>query len=145
MMQKASLTGNDLKKLARLRLREADSLYQQGFYDGCVYLCGYVVECVLKARICKFLKLSKYPSDGEHGKIFKTHNFGILKLLAGLEGEITITKNKALFENWSTATSWDPEQRYSPAGTSGREEAADILASIKDKPNGVLTWLIKRC
>jgi HEPN domain-containing protein len=143
MTEKASLTGNDLKKLARLRLREAESLFKEGFYDGCVYLCGYVVECALKARICKFLKLSKYPSD-EHGKIFKTHNFGILKLLAGLEGEITITKNKALFDNWSTATSWDPEQRYAPVGTSGQKEAAEILASIKGKPNGVLTWLTKR-
>jgi hypothetical protein len=145
MMQKASLTGNDLKKLARLRLREADSLYQQGFYNGCVYLCGYVVECALKARICKFLKLAEYPAVGKHEKIFKTHDFAILKLLAGLEGEITITKNKALFDNWSTATSWAPEQRYAAAGTSGQKKAADILASIKDKPNGVLTWLIKRC
>jgi len=83
MSLKTPLTRNDLKKLARLRLKEAESLYRQGLYDGCVYLCGYVVECALKARICKFLKLSKYPSD-EHGKIFKTHNFGILKLLAGL-------------------------------------------------------------
>jgi HEPN domain-containing protein len=145
MSPKTPVTGNDLKKLARLRLKEAESLYQQGFYDGCVYPCGYVVECALKARICKFLKLSEYPSDGEHGKIFKTHNFGILKLLAGLEGEITITKNKALFDNWSTATRWDPEQRYAPVGTSGQEEAEYILASIKGKPNGVLTWLIKRC
>jgi len=144
MTEKPSLTGNDLKKLAKLRLREAESLYKQGFYDGCVYLCGYVVECALKARICKFLKLSKYPSD-EHGNIFKTHNFGILKLLAGLEGEITIAKNRALFDNWSTATRWAPELRYVPEGTSGQQKATDILASIRDKPNGVLTWLIKRC
>jgi hypothetical protein len=144
MSPKAPLTGNDLKRLARLRLKEAESLFQQGFYDGCVYLSGYVVECALKARICKFLKLSKYPSD-ELGNIFKTHNFGILKLLAGLEGEITISKNRALFDNWSTATRWAPELRYAPEGTSGKQNATDILASIKDKPNGVLTWLIKRC
>jgi hypothetical protein len=100
---------------------------------------------VLNARICKFLRLSEYPSKGKLGEIFKTRNFGILKLLAGLEGEITITKNKTLFENWSTATSWDPDQRYAPVGTSGLKEAADILVSIKDKPDGVLTWLIKRC
>jgi HEPN domain-containing protein len=143
--QKTALTRDELKKLARLRLKEAEYLNKQGLYDGCVYLCGYVVECALKARICKFLGLSTYPSDGEHGRIFKTHNFGILKLLAGLEGEITITKNKALFDNWSTATKWDPEQRYAPAGTYDRQKATEVLASIKDKPNGVLTWLTKRC
>ena len=97
-----------------------------------------------KSSNLQVFKTVKISSD-EHGNIFKTHNFGILKPAAGLEGEITIAKNRALFDNWSTATRWDPEQRYAPVGTSGREEAADILASIKDKPNGVLTWLIKRC
>jgi hypothetical protein len=141
---KAALTRNNLKRLARLRLREAEHLHRRGLDDGCVYLCGYVVECALKARICKFLGLTNYPSEGEYGRIFKTHNFGILKLLAGLEGQITITKNKALFDNWSTATTWDPEQRYAQVGSCDRHRAAEVLASIKDRPNGVLRWLSKR-
>jgi HEPN domain-containing protein len=133
-----------LKKLARLRLKEAEQLYQRRLYDGCVYLCGYVIECALKARICRFLGLTTYPTEGEHGRIFKTHNFGILKLLGGLEGEITITKNKVLFENWSAVAKWDPEQRYARAGSCDRKRAAEVLASIKDKPNGVFAWLTKR-
>ena len=139
-----ALTRNDLRRLARLRLKEAEHLYSEELYDGCVYLCGYVVECALKARICKFLGLAAYPADGEHGRIFKTHNFGILKLLAGLEGEITIAKNKKLFNNWSTATKWDTEQRYAPAGTCDRQRAAEVIASVKERPSGVLTWLTKR-
>jgi hypothetical protein len=67
-----------------------------------------------------------------------------LKLLGGLEGEITITKNKVLFENWSAVAKWDPEQRYARAGSCDRKRAAEVLASIKDKPNGVFAWLTKR-
>lgn len=143
-MPAQTLTRDDLKKLARVRLKEAEQLYQRGLCDGCVYLCGNVIECALKARICRFLGLTTYPTEGEHGRIFKTHNFGILKLLGGLEGEITITKNKALFENWSAAAKWDPEQRYARAGSWDRKRAAELLASIKDKPNGVFAWLTKR-
>ena len=138
------LKRDDLKKLARLRLKEAEQLYKKGLYDGCVYLCGYVVECALKARICRFLHLDTYPSEGEYGRIFRTHDFELLKLLAGLQGEISITSNKRLFENWSTATKWEPEQRYVRAGSSNRQQAADVLASIKDQPNGVLAWLAKK-
>jgi len=138
------LTRDDLKKLARLRLKEAEQLYRRGLYDGCVYLCGYVIECALKARICRFLGLISYRTEGEHGRIFKTHNFGILKLLAGLEAEIALTKNKQLFENWSAITKWEPDQRYARAGTCDRQRATDVLASIKDRPNGVFVWLAKR-
>ena len=137
-------TKSDLKKLAKVRLEEAEHLYRKKLYDGCVYLCGYVIEFALKARICRILKLDDYPEKGEVGRIFKTHDFDVLKLLAGLQDEITITKNKQLFDNWSIATKWKPEQRYSPAGTYNASNAKDILSSIKDKQSGVLTWLSKR-
>jgi HEPN domain-containing protein len=131
----------DLKTLAKLRLQEAEHLYKEGLYDGCVYLCGYVVEFALKARICKVLGLSDYPEDL---KGFKTHNFDELKVIAGLKEIITIAKNTALFNNWSTATKWKPEQRYLPLGTFSAKDARDVLSSIEDKPDGVLTWLSKR-
>jgi HEPN domain-containing protein len=133
-------TRKDLRDLAKLRLEEAEYLYRGKLHDGCVYLCGYVVEFALKARICKVLKLHEYPDRA----LFKTHDFEVLKLLAGLQDEITISKNTPLFNNWSIATRWRPEQRYSPAGTSGAQEAKDMISSIKDNPDGVLTWLSKR-
>ena len=113
-------------------------------YDGCVYLSGYVVEFALKARICTFLNLNEYPETGDLGRIFKTHDFDVLKVLAGFQNEISITKNARLFENWSIATKWKPEQRYSAAGTYSEIEAKGRLSSIKDKPDGVLVWLTKR-
>lgn len=137
-------TRQELKELARLRLREAEHLYREQLYDGCVYLCGYVVEFALKARICRVLKMNEYPESGDLGKIFRTHDFDVLKVLAGLTSEITVTANNALFNNWSLATQWNPGYRYLPVGTSNATKAGDVLTSIKDKPNGVLTWISKR-
>jgi HEPN domain-containing protein len=137
-------TRQQLQQLAKLRLTEAERLYAGGFYDGAAYLCGYVLEFALKARICKLLRLSEYPEKGEIGRLFKTHDFDNLKILAGLSGEITATKNTELFNNWSVAALWTPEQRYLPKGTVDKKKAEEVLASIKDDPNGVLTWLSKR-
>ena len=56
-------TRNELKELAKLRLKEAETLFDAGLYDGAVYVCGYVIELALKARICKLLDISEYPSS----------------------------------------------------------------------------------
>src|SRR5713226_5664659 len=110
-------TNNDLKQLAKLRLQEAEHLHRKKLYDGCVYLCGYVVEFALKARICKILKLHEYPDKGEVGRIFKTHDVAGLKLCAGLREKMTMSKYKPHFDKYSAATAGEREQRYSPMGT----------------------------
>lgn len=137
-------TRHELQQLAKLRLCEAERLYAAGLYDGTVYLCGYVVEFALKARICKLLRVKEYPDSRKGLQFFKTHDFEVLKFLAGLSEEITPTKNQSLFNNWSIAEVWRPEQRYLPKGTSDKKKAQEVLASIKDDPDGVLTWLTKR-
>ena len=64
-------TRKELQQLALLRLQEAEALFAGGFYDGSAYLCGYVVELALKARICATLNIDEYPEEGELGKAFK--------------------------------------------------------------------------
>jgi HEPN domain-containing protein len=133
-------TRDELKDLTALRLTEAEALFAAGLYDGCVYLCGYVVELALKARICAILDIGEYPDRRQH---FKTHDFDELKLLAGLEREITAA-NPPLVSNWSVATEWRPEWRYQPSGTYGRPEAERILEAIKVAPDGVLACISQR-
>ncbi len=36
-------TRNELKELAKLRLEEAETLFNACLYDGTVYICGYVI------------------------------------------------------------------------------------------------------
>ncbi len=137
------MTREDLKELSRLRLREAHALYKAHLYDGSVYLAGYVVELALKARICRLLQIKEYPT-GELGRVFKVHSLDQLKVLSGLSAEIDMSKNKQLFDNWSTAVGWDPEQRYETPGKYNASTAQIILDSLTAKPNGVLTWLSLR-
>jgi HEPN domain-containing protein len=138
-------TKEQLKELTILRLREAEALFAAGFYDGCAYLCGYVVELALKARICAILNVDEYPSEmkGPLKTAFRTHDFEELKLLAGMEREISAS-NPVLLTNWSVASRWKPERRYEPPGTYDRVAAEEILNSIKAKPDGVLPCISSR-
>ncbi len=136
-------TRSQLKALALLRLKEAEALYRHRLYDGCAYLCGYVVEMALKARICRVLRLQQYPPKGKTASIFKTHDFDELKLFAALESDITAA-NTQLFANWSLATRWTPNQRYEPPGMINKKTALEVLQALRESPYGVLTWLKRR-
>jgi len=52
---------HDLRELALIRLREARVLLKNGNYEGAYYLCGYVVECGLKACIAKQTRRYDFP------------------------------------------------------------------------------------
>jgi HEPN domain-containing protein len=141
-MANTPLPRKQLQQLARLRLREAEALYNAGLYDGSVYLAGYAVELALKARICRLLDLINYPL--ELGQAFKIHDLEQLKKLAGLTAQVDPIRNKDLFDNWSKAVVWDPEQRYEAPGRYNAGTAKMVLDSIREKPNGVLAWLSKK-
>ncbi len=95
---------------AKLRLEDAQVLYDNGRYDGAAYICGYAVEFALKARICETLNTTAYP-DAIAG--FKTHKLETLLILTGQEGRI----KSGVFEAWNfIVENWQPEMRYKPAG-----------------------------
>jgi HEPN domain-containing protein len=132
-------TRAELRELAQLRLNEAEALFAAGFYDGCVYLCGYVVESALKAVICATLTIPEYPEE----QMFRTHKFKELTLLAGLRDQVTLAKPE-LVKNWSIATDWKPEWRYQPKGTYSQGYAEARLRALKADPHGVLPYLSQR-
>jgi hypothetical protein len=109
------VTRRELQKLACLRLKEAEALFNAGCYDGYAYLCGYVVEFALKAAVCATLGVEEYPEGRLKGS-FRTHDFDGLKLLAGMEMTFT-PANPIRLSNWSVASKWKPERRYEPEGT----------------------------
>lgn len=120
----------ELRTIARARLKDAEMLLRAGRYDGAIYLCGYAVELVLKARICKTLSWSGYPATaGEchNYRSFQTHNLDVLLHLAGVERKIKTT----FLAEWSTVATWDPEVRYKPIGSATRQNAALMIASAQ--------------
>jgi HEPN domain-containing protein len=135
-------TRNELKELAKLRLKEAETLFNAGLYDGAVYLCGYVVEMALKARICKLLDIDEYPSSGKLKSAYAVHDFYQLLVLSGLKNKVN-SAHAELHANWSITIPWSPEMRYQAQGTISKTQAEQILNAVRDKPNGVLRWIMK--
>ena len=135
------LTRGDLQKLACLRLREAEVLFAADCYDGCAYLCGYVIELALKAAICATLDLSDYPEGSLRGAL-RTHDFEDLKLLAVMGGILSATPGR--LANWSVASRWKPERRYEPEGTYNYAAAREILDAVRTYPDGVLACISLR-
>ena len=121
-----SLARQDLRKLAKARLRDSEVLYGDRRYDGAVYLCGYVVELALKARICRTLRWLDYRT-GQGYQSFKTHDLEILLTLSGAEHRV----KPAHLADWSIVLTWDPELRYRPVGSASQNDAHEIMEAAR--------------
>ena len=122
------LDKKEIKKIAKARLKDAEVLVASRRYEGAIYLCGYVVELGLKARICRTLNWQGFPSTNNEFKdyrSFKTHNLDVLLHLTGIEGKI----KSELFAEWSAVAEWDPESRYNPIGNVTLSDAQFMLSS----------------
>lgn len=136
-------TRRELQQLACLRLEEAEALFHAGCYNGCAYLCGYVVELALKAAICSTFHVAEYPEKGSRlRESLKTHDFDDLKLLAGMDQ--AFSANSTLLANWSVANKWNPDRRYEPRGRYARGDAREILDAVSSYPDGVLACISTR-
>jgi HEPN domain-containing protein len=120
----------DLRRIARARIKDAQALVRARRFDGAVYLCGYAVELVLKARICATLHWKDFPSttrEFENYRSFRTQNLDVLLTLSGRESKI---KTSYLAE-WSVVAGWDPEARYKPVGSADRSDAELMIQSAE--------------
>ncbi len=111
-------------------MKDAEVLLKSARFDGATYLCGYAIELGLKARACKTLRWSGFPSTNSEFKnylSFKTHNLDVLLSLSGAENKI---KTKYLTE-WSAVASWDSEARYRSLGSATKTDATLMVESAK--------------
>ena len=130
---------NDLIELAKIRLKEARTLLKSGNYDGAYYLCGYVVECGLKACIAKQTKKYDFP-DKDTVKRSYDHDLTKLLGIAGLETskKDDRKRNSKLALNWTIAKDWQSVSRYEKHT---KKEAQDLYSAIANRQDGVLRWL----
>lgn len=120
----------DLDRIARGRLEDADVLLRAGRFDGAIYLCGYAIEIALKSRICKTLGWTGYPdrpNEFRDLQSFRVHKLDVLLHLSGIEEEI---KDNHLAD-WSSVENWDPKSRYNPIGTALSAESHDMVESCR--------------
>ncbi len=134
------LLKSELKRIAKERLADAETLFKAGRFDGATYLCGYVMEIALKLRVCKTLKWESFPESKKEFEglaSFKTHDFDNLLHLSGIEGEV---KELYLLE-WSTVKTWNPELRYNRVVSMNRVETLGKQREVSDIINATKTLM----
>ncbi len=130
------MTRDDLRELARTRLEDARVLLENGRFDGAYYLCGYVVECGLKACIAKQTKQYDFPDKYIVNQSW-VHNLAKLVITAKLPLE-DMEEDKELDSNWTLVKDWSEESRYKKCD---EKKARDLYSAITDEKGGILQWI----
>jgi len=134
----------EIVKIAELRLKEAKILFDNDCFDGCIYLAGYCIELLLKAKIAMLLDLDNlFASVGkEKIKPFRIHKLLDLALYAGVYKQISEETNETFKEYWSLLYSqWSENLRYSKCGNCSKARAENFLKAIEDPTNGIKKWI----
>jgi HEPN domain-containing protein len=130
----------DLQQLAEERLEDARVLLQSGRYAAAYYLCGYAVECGLKACIARQIRQYEYPPSANYSQKLFTHKPKELADLAELSDSLTAQMNASTrFKlNWETVVKWSEQTRYENRTI---QDAQQLIAAVGDVPDGVLEWI----
>jgi len=130
---------DNFKQIANIRLKEAKTLLENGNYDGAYYLCGYVIECGLKACIAKQTMKYDFPDKDTVNRSY-SHNLTELLGLAGLTrpSKDERKRNRQLEVNWNVVKDWNEVSRYERQSD---KKARDLYSAITDRQNGVFKWI----
>ena len=128
----------NLQDLSRLRVREAKILRDKKFFDGSYYLCGYSVECALKACIAKNTKQYDFP---DKKVVNESHTHELVKLIkiAGLEIDLqNKLKDRSFQLNWAIVKDWNEKSRYK---RNSKFDALDLYSAVTARKHGIMTWI----
>ena len=152
-------TSEEIKKLANLRLREAEILCEGQLYDGAFYLAGYSIELMLKAKICEHWGVDNLFDEhcdiariGDIKKAVQTHDIRLLFIFSGLRTKLQtdiVNGNEELMEISSyliTGTGknenclWSEQIRYQPVGSQKPTDVTRLIELLKGE-RGLLKWI----
>ncbi|HYM12551.1 MAG TPA: HEPN domain-containing protein [Bryobacterales bacterium] len=126
------------RRLALVRLREAKALLEGGYYQGAYYLCGYAVECGIKACLAKKTKRYAFPPEPKAvSQRYYTHSLSAL--LDEVGGPLAAEMKN--HPKWGLTTEWSEGYRYSI--DTAPSLAQEFYAAVADKKSGVLTCIKK--
>jgi HEPN domain-containing protein len=130
----------DLQQLAELRLEDSRVLFQNGRYAAAYYLCGYAVECGLKACIAQQIIQREYSPYANFSRDLFTHDLNRLVLLANLGPALAARRQASpgFARNWSEVEQWSEQSRYE---NWTRQDAQRLLDAVSRVPDGVLEWI----
>ena len=129
-------TRKGLQRLAIVRLEEAETLFDNGYYWGAYYLAGYAVECALKACLAKKIQRHDFPNKAAVDNAW-CHNLDRLLTQAGLTTAKDADPEVAV--RWGELKDWSEHSRYDRSQK--KSDAQGLLDAIRDPRHGVLIWL----
>ncbi|MCZ6445788.1 MAG: HEPN domain-containing protein [Planctomycetota bacterium] len=126
--------------MAKLRVQEAQALFDAGLYNGAYYLAGYAIECALKACIAKQTQQHDFPDRQRAIDAWK-HDLKELLRATGLAPGLdeSAKEDPALQANWVIVKDWNVDSRYEKAMT--QAEAQALIQAVTDAHKGILVWL----
>jgi HEPN domain-containing protein len=130
---------DDLQRLSRIRLAEANTLLRGGHFDGAYYLAGYAVECGLKAVIARATERYAFPDRTAVNDSY-THNLDKLVKVARLQPELNVllSVRPRFALHWAVVKDWNEESRYSRHTPT---EARNLYGAIADRKDGIMRWI----
>jgi HEPN domain-containing protein len=130
----------DLQKMAEERVADASALLDAERYQAAYYLCGYAIECALKACIARKTREFDFP-DRKVVNDSYVHDLTKLLNVANLaEAHQEVMERSDIFAtNWFIVRNWSEASRYH--GSITPEQAWSLFLAVTDEANGVLAWL----
>lgn len=127
------------QSLAKERLSDAKLLYSGGNYSGAYYLAGYVVECALKAAICRKIIRHTLPEKKILNDVYQ-HDLDKLMVMSGLTPEFNSQKlaSPGLEFNWNIIKDWRETTRYQRIK---KAMARDLINAVGDGEDSFLGWV----
>ena len=124
------LTIEELREIARARVRDAEVLHRLGRHDAAGYLLGYAVEIALKARMCQTLHWEGFPETAAEFNrlgLARSHNLEVLLGLSGRKPKV----DGVYLSLWSELEGWDPSDRYLRVGSTPRGDVDRRLIAVR--------------
>ncbi len=130
----------DFQRLSETRLEDARILLLNRRYAAAYYLCGYAVECGLKACIARQAKRHEFPPERRFIDDVYSHDFGKLVARAGLNDSLVnqIGADPNFGINWGIVKGWSERSRYE---AKRKQDAEALFRAVSDPASGVGAWL----
>jgi hypothetical protein len=118
--------------LPRFGCKTRRLLFDSGRFDAAYYLAGYVVECALKACLCK--KTQEFDFPVRDAAKFYQHDLKLLAGFSGIEDEFAMARvlDETLAENWNVVQDWKENRRYVIGGADWATAAKNLIDAIAD-------------
>lgn len=131
-----------MKSIAKLRLEESKILLDKGQYNGAYYLCGFAVECGLKACIARKIKSCHFTHRKFSQNCYQ-HDFNTLLKEASLDHELEKEMNldTDFRSNVGVVKDWGTDARY--IDYIDEILAKNLYKAVTDRRHGVMRWLKK--